>query len=115
MADGQKSATARLAAKVYQDPDIREGAVDTSVCVSLRSSHLQAISLRATKKWELRSLNIKDAFLRADRFTRDVFLQAPPERAPLRSDRLWKPHAPADGLGDAPVAFRRPLEKHLSN
>ena len=57
MADG------RLVAKGYQDPDLRKGLVDTSGCVSLRSSHLQVISLRLIKKSELWSVDIKNAFL----------------------------------------------------
>ena len=40
MVDGVKSAKARLVAKGFQDPDLQEGLVDTSGCVSLRSSHL---------------------------------------------------------------------------
>ena len=45
MVDGRKSVKARLAAKGYEDPDIREGIVDTSGCVSIRSPHLRVISL----------------------------------------------------------------------
>ena len=67
-ADGRKCVQARLVAKGDQDPDLREGSADTSGCASLRSSHLQVISLRAIKKWELRSLDIKNAFAQADGF-----------------------------------------------
>ena len=74
MVDGQKSVGARLVARGYQDPDLREGLVDTSGCVSLRSSPLQVISLCAIKKWELRSLGSKDAFSQADGFDRDAFI-----------------------------------------
>ena len=60
---GKRTVKARLVARGLQDPDLADGLVDTSSCVSLRPSHLQAISLSALKKWKLRSLDIKNAFL----------------------------------------------------
>ena len=50
MADGGKCAKARLVAKGFLDPGLREGLVDTSGCLSLRSSHLQVVSLSATRQ-----------------------------------------------------------------
>ena len=47
MADGKKHVKARTVAKGYQDPDPRDGFVETSGRASGRSSHLQAISLCA--------------------------------------------------------------------
>ena len=52
-----------LVARGFQDPDVAAGLGDTSICVSLRSTHLQVISLSALKKWRLWSLDIKNAFL----------------------------------------------------
>ena len=52
-----------LVARGFQVPDVAAGLVDTSICVSLRSTHLQVISLSALKKWRLWSLDIKNAFL----------------------------------------------------
>ena len=37
-AEGKKTAKARLVATGYQDPDLRDGNIDTAVCVSRRSS-----------------------------------------------------------------------------
>ena len=62
MVDGIKKAKARLVAKRFQDPDLTEGLVDTSGCVSLRSSHLQVASLSALNKWRIWSLDIRNAF-----------------------------------------------------
>ena len=45
--DGVKTAKARLLARGYQDPDLRNGAVDNEGCVSRRSSHLRLVSLVA--------------------------------------------------------------------
>ena len=50
MVGGRKSIKARLVAKGYQDPHLRGGIVDTPGRVSIRSSHLQMISLRAIEK-----------------------------------------------------------------
>ena len=71
---------ARLAAKGFQGPDSHEGLVDTSGCVSLRSSHFKVISLSAIRKWGLWGLDITKAFSEAGGFDRDVLLHAPEER-----------------------------------
>ena len=89
--------------------------METSGCVSPRSPHLQAISPSALKKWRLWRLDIKHAFLQAGTFKRDVFLHAPPEWNPSGPRRIWRLHAPAYGLNDAPVAFHRTLQKYLPN
>ena len=62
MVDGRKCVAARFLAKGYPDPDLLDEIVGAPGRVSLRASHLQAISLRAIKKWELWSLDIKNAF-----------------------------------------------------
>ena len=61
--EGKKTDEARLVAPGFQDPVLAEGFVDTSSCVSMRTSHLQVISLGALKKWKLWSLGLKNAFL----------------------------------------------------
>ena len=58
VADGKKCVKAHLVAKGFQDPDLTGGLADTSGCVTLRSSHLQVVSLSAMRKWDLRSLDI---------------------------------------------------------
>ena len=98
MADGMKCVKARLVAKGFQDPGLKGGLVDTSGRVSLRSSHLQVVSLNAIRKWELRSLGNKTEFLRAGGFGRDVFLHAPMEWDPTSATRARKLKAPAYGL-----------------
>ena len=51
--EGRRAIKARLVARGFQDPDLAAWLVGTSSCVSLRSSHLQAISFSALKngKW----------------------------------------------------------------
>ena len=93
-----KNVKAKLVAKGYQNPVPQAGIVDTSGCVSLRSPHLQVISLRDEKKGKLWSLDIYNAFSQADGFTRDVCLQAPLERVPLCNHGAWNLKAPATGF-----------------
>ena len=114
-ADGRRCVRARQVAKGLKDPDSHEGPVDTSGCVSLRSSHLQVISRSAIRKWKLWSLDLKNAFLQADGFDRDVFLHAPAEWDKPCKGRVWELKAPAYGLNDAPVAFHRYLKRYLLN
>ena len=98
-------------AKGYQYPDLQDGLIETSGSVSLRSSHLQVISLAALRRWKLWSIDIKNAFLQADGIGRDVFMQSPPEWCPGDIRRIWKLNAPAYGLIDAPAASHRSLKR----
>ena len=50
MVEGVKTVKARTAAKGYRDPDLKDGLVGTSGCVSLRSPHLQVTPLAARRK-----------------------------------------------------------------
>ena len=49
--DGVKTVKARLAAEGRQDPDLKDGLVETSGCVSMQASHLQVVSLAALRGW----------------------------------------------------------------
>ena len=59
--DGKKSVEACPVAKGYQDPDLKDGNVDTSGRVTLRSNHLQVILLGALDKGKIWRLDIKNA------------------------------------------------------
>ena len=110
MVEGVKTVKAHLVATGYQGPDLK-----LSGSASLRSSHLQAISLAALRGWGLWSIDIKNAFLQADGFGRVVFIQSPPEWLPADFRRIWTLNAPAYGLNDAPAAPHRSLERYLAN
>ena len=112
--EGRRTEKARLVARGSQDPDLAAGLVDTSSCVSLRSSHLQVISLSALKKWKLWSPDIKNAFLQADPFPREVNLHAALEWCPKNPNRVWKLNDPAFGLNDALVEFPKTPKRYLS-
>ena len=113
--DGANTVEARVVAKGFQDPDLKGGVADSACCVSLRSSHLQVISLGALNKWGIWILGTKNAFLQADDFSRDVFLPAPNEWEPSNTSRIWELRAPAYGLNDAPLTFYRSTQNYLVN
>ena len=124
MGEGLKTAAARPVASGFRVPEILRffrvpdpllGLVDASGCASLRSSHLQVISICILKKWRLWCLDIKNAPLQAEPPRRDVFPQAPPDGESSDSRRFWELNAPAFGLFDAPVVFRRTLRKFPLN
>ena len=62
-AEGRRTAKARLVARGFQDPDLAAGLVDTSSCVSLRSSPLQVISPSFFKKMEAVELGHQERLL----------------------------------------------------
>ena len=111
MVDGEKRANDRLAEQGCQDPDLRDGNVDTSGCVSLRSSHLRVISLGALKIRQNWSLDDKNASRKADGLGSGNLLRAPMREDPWDAHRTRKLHAPASGLRDAQAAFRRSFQK----
>ena len=82
MVDGRRDVEAGFAAKGYQNPDLGTGLVETSGCVGIWPPHLRAIPLRALKKWQLSSLDIKNAFFQANGPDGAVYLRAPSEWDP---------------------------------
>ena len=76
---GARNEKARAVATGLQDPNLEARSADIPRCANLRSSHLHVISLSALKKWGIWSLDIKNAFLQADGFDRDVLLGSPSE------------------------------------
>ena len=113
MAEGRKDVKARQVATSYQDPGLKGRCVDASWCVSLRSPHLLVILFGALNKWNIWSLYIGNAFLRADSFGREVFLHAPAEWGREITHSIWRLRAPAYGLNDAPAAFHGAPGRHL--
>ena len=82
MEDGKKNVKARSAATGYQGPGLKDGSVDASGYVSSPFPHLRVTSLGALRTWKTGNLGIKNAFLQADGFGRDVFPRAPAKWGP---------------------------------
>ena len=113
--DRRENGKARLLARGYQDPDLKRGAADASSCVSLRSSPLQVVFLKAPKRWRIWSYDVKNAFLRAGGLSRDVLHRDPAERSQSNPHRIRKLRTLALGLDSAPGASYRSLRKYLFN
>ena len=64
---------------------------------------------------EVMGRGIKNAFLQADHFDREVYLQAPAHRKPHDTERVWKLSAPPNGLNDSQRAFYETLHAYLSD
>ena len=77
MVGGEQDVEARLVAKGYRDPEMKNGLVEVAGRVSLRSPHLLALPSGALEKWEIWNLDIKNAFLHADGFQRGACLRGP--------------------------------------
>ena len=93
-AEGAKTVTARISAEGYQGPDLRDGHVDVAGCVGGRSPHVRLISPGALTKWAIWNLEIKDACLLADGFSREVFGRAPCRWDSKDDRRVWILWAP---------------------
>ena len=90
VADGRATVKRRLVTNGFQDPDLKNGLVETAGRVSLLPSPLKAGSLSAVAKWRLRGVGIRDALPQADNFDREVFLRAPTNWSPRGAERVWK-------------------------
>ena len=88
MVDGRTHVKARPVAKDYQDPVSKEGQEESPCCASLRSSHLQILLLGALKKWELCTVDVRNAFSQPDDFTREGYLRATTEWNARGSKRI---------------------------
>ena len=96
MIDGKTTPKARLEAK---------GPTEKAGCATLRSSHLQLISLTALKTWEFCRLDVKNTFFQAYAF----------DRAHPRTGKPRIPRGSGAGfrLDDCPAASHRVLHAYL--
>ena len=93
--EGKKIKKARLVARGYQE------LADTqrdSPCVNKESQRV-ALAVIASEGWELRSLDVKAAFLQGKELDRDIYLK-PPKEAKCPG-KLWKLKRCVYGLNDA--------------
>ena len=95
--DSAKTEAKRLAAKGYQEPDLRTSNVDIAGCVSRGSSHSRPISQGALKQWPLRNLDIENAFRQAGRFDCGVCFRAPCAWVSKDPRRVWQLGPPRMG------------------
>ena len=82
---------------------------DSPTC-SRQSTRLVFLTA-ASNKWEIKSLDIKAAFLQGDQMERDVFLRPPVDVCP--ENEVWKLKRCIYGLNDAPRAWYSRVNKEM--
>ena len=92
---GNKLVKARLVAKGYQESN--ESRTDSPTCG--KSNLRMILTIAATNKWKVCSLDIKSAFLQGRALEREVYVKPPKE---YDDGYLWKLNKTMYGLNDAP-------------
>ena len=97
----KKVVKARLVARGFKE-DSGDLCTDSPTC-SKQSMHLVFLTA-ASNKWEIKSPNIKAAFLKGDKIERDVLLRPPGDVCP--ENEVWKSKRCIYRLNDAPRVFK---------
>ena len=108
MKDGNSVVKARLVARGYEEESLIWVRKDSPTCCkeSLRS----ILCIIASFKWNVKTLDIKSAFLQGNKVERDIFLKPPKE---LGGDKLWKLQTTVYGLADASMIWYLTLQETL--
>ena len=104
----RKVVKARLVARGFEE-DSSNLHTDSPTC-SRQSTRLVFLTA-ASNKWEIKSLDIKAAFLQGDKMERDVFLRPPVDVCP--ENEVWKLKRCIYGLNDAPKAWYSRVNKEM--
>ena len=68
--------------------------------------------MASTYKWNIKSLDVKTAFLQSNEIKREVYIRPPPE---AQTTDIWKLKRPAYGLGDASRLWYLTVRKKLTD
>lgn len=98
--DGSKK-KARLLARGFEDVERNSIQTDSPTCAKELLRLLFAIS--AQNKWEIKSMDIKTAFLQSSQFEREVFIRPPKEAG--QKNVLWLLRKCVYGLSDASLCW----------
>ena len=91
---------ARLTARGFEEEDYVSGRSPT---VSKRTFKL-FLAITSSKNYEIRTTDIKSAFLQTNQMKRDVYIQ-PPKEARVEEAYIWKLKTALYGLNDAALQF----------
>ena len=106
--NGKPSLKARLCAKGYHE--LKDFRTDSHTCA--KESISLALSMAATIKWNLESINIKAAFLQGSKIDCTIFIKSPTE---AKTNKLWELQKCVYGVADAPQQFYLRLQEELKN
>ena len=104
--DGKLSTKARLVAKGFQE--VQDFRTDSPTCA--RESLRLMTCIVASYKWQIKSIDVKQAFLQGRNLERNVLLRPPPEAC---TNKLWQLRKCIYGLADAPREFYLRLREEL--
>ena len=65
---------------------------------AMKESVRFCLTIAATEKWKIESLDVKTAFLQSNKLERKILIRPPKE---AQTNKLWQLNKPAYGLGDA--------------
>ena len=97
---------ARLCARGFEE--FQDFRTDSPTCK--RESVRMVLSTIASNKWNLKSIDIKRAFLQGNKIDRDVFIRPPDEAC---TDKVWHLKKCVYGLADAPRKWYLTLSEKL--
>ena len=103
---------ARLVARGFEDPEVKNKTLINSALMAGRGSNLLLLSLAALRKWTVEQMDVSGAFLKSDPIQRLVWLQ-PPVEANLRHSKIWRANKAVYGLADGPSYFFKTLDRFL--
>ena len=108
MKDGNSVVKARLVARSYEEESLIWVRKDSPACCkeSLRS----ILCIIASFKWDVKTLDIKSAFLQGNKVERDMFLKPPKE---VGGNKLWRLQTTVYGLADASRIWHLTLQETL--
>lgn len=93
--NGDKKCKARLVARGFEE-DNSELTIDAPTCSG--DTLKLCLNIINNNKWNVKSLDVKTAYLQGKQIERNVYLQPPKE---ARTDKIWKLHKAVYGLKDA--------------
>ena len=96
--DGKKICKARLVARGYEEKDIIDKDAPTCAAEGLRL----CLTIMAMKRWKVKTLDVKTAYLQGESIDRELFVKPPKE---ANTNGLWKLKKTIYGLKDAAKAW----------
>ena len=73
------------------------------------------MSIAATQKWEIETMDVEKAFLQSRHLERDVFINPPKEATGNDRSKVWKLKTAVYGIGDAAREWYLTVKKLLKD
>ena len=100
--DGKKICKARLVARGFEERNVIDKDAPTCAAEGLRL----CLTIMAMKRWKVKTLDVKTAYLQGESIERELFVRPPKE---AKTTGLWKLKKTVYGLKDAAKAWHEKL------